>query len=216
MLLSAAAIGDFKQKRHRPFNDVMTGRKGEVYVSTDIEADGPIPGANSMLSLGSVAFDDAGREIASFAINFETLPGAAGNPKTMAWWQTQPDAWAAARRDPVEPAAAMRRYLAWVESLPGTPVFAAYPLLFDMMFVYWYLIRFCGRSPFSHSDIDIKTLAYAATGSRSYRSATKRNMPRAWQPPWVRHSHVALEDAREQGLLFFNIRRALQAHEVST
>jgi len=28
----------------------------ECYVSTDIEADGPIPGPNSMLSFGSAAF----------------------------------------------------------------------------------------------------------------------------------------------------------------
>lgn len=29
----------------------------EIFVSTDIEADGPIPGPNSMLSFGFVAFD---------------------------------------------------------------------------------------------------------------------------------------------------------------
>ena len=28
----------------------------EIYVSTDIEADGPIPGQNSMLSFGSAAY----------------------------------------------------------------------------------------------------------------------------------------------------------------
>ena len=29
---------------------------GEIYVSTDVETDGPIPGPYSMLSLGSAAF----------------------------------------------------------------------------------------------------------------------------------------------------------------
>jgi hypothetical protein len=182
----------------------------EIYVSTDIETDGPIPGENSMLSLGSVAFAANGAEIASFAINFETLPGAAPNAKTMEWWQTQPEAWEAARADPVEPGAAMKRYLAWLDRLPGDPVFVAYPLLFDMMFVYWYLIRFCGRSPFSHSGIDIKTMAYAAMGAVAYRGAAKRNMPKHWKPPKNKHSHVAIEDAREQGLLFLNIRAVLK------
>jgi len=51
-----------------------------------------------MLSLGSVAFDAGGVEIASFEINFAALPGAKPNPKTMEWWQTQPEAWAAARK----------------------------------------------------------------------------------------------------------------------
>lgn len=182
----------------------------ETYVSTDIETDGPIPGVNSMLSLGSVAFDAAGREIAAFSINLDALPGAAPSPGTMAWWQTQPEAWAAARRDPVEAGAAMRRYLDWVEGLPGQPVFVAYPLLFDMMFVYWYLIRFCGRSPFSFSGIDIKTLAYAAMGSESYRDASKKNMPSHWLPSTSSLSHVAVEDAREQGRLFFAIRAVLK------
>ena len=33
--------------------------KGETFVSTDIESDGPIPGANSMPRFASVALDDS-------------------------------------------------------------------------------------------------------------------------------------------------------------
>jgi len=29
----------------------------EIYISTDVETDGPIPGPNSMLSFGSAAFE---------------------------------------------------------------------------------------------------------------------------------------------------------------
>ena len=188
----------------------MSDERSEVYVSTDIETDGPIPGANSMLSFASVAYDGGGRELGTFVSNLETLPEATPDEKTMEWWQTQADAWAACRRDVRTPAAAMRDYDRWLRSLPGRPVFVAYPLLFDMMFVYWYQLRFVGASPFGHSGIDIKTMAYTALGLHSYRSATKRNMPRDWfgQTP---HSHIALDDARGQGELFFNIRRTLQS-----
>ena len=34
-----------------------------------------------------------------------------------------------------------------------------------------------------------------------YRKATKRNFPKPWFDP-VKHTHVALDDAIEQGLLF--------------
>jgi hypothetical protein len=34
----------------------MSGK--EIYVSTDVEADGPIPGPNSMLSFGSAAYTE--------------------------------------------------------------------------------------------------------------------------------------------------------------
>ncbi len=181
----------------------------ETYVSTDIETDGPIPGENSMLGFASAAYDAGGNELSTFSVNLETLPAAKPNAKTMEWWKSQPEAWAACRRDrqPVE--AAMRRYVEWLETLPGRPVFVAYPLLFDMMFVYWYLIRFVGRSPFSHSGIDIKTMAWTALGHGQYREATKRNMPKEWFTGGGRHSHVALDDAREQGALFFRIRKVL-------
>jgi hypothetical protein len=180
----------------------------EIYVSTDVETDGPIPGPNSMLSFASAAYLPDKTVVSTFTANLQTLPGAAGDPKTMAWWQTQPVAWEACRKDLEPPEPAMRKYVAWVKGLPGKPVFVAYPAGFDFLFVYWYLIRFAGESPFSHSALDIKTLAMAALGC-GYRDATKRNMPKSWFDPLL-HSHVALDDAIEQGALFCNILAALK------
>ncbi len=181
----------------------------EVYISTDIEADGPIPGPHSMLSLGSAAFLADKTMLDTFCANLETLPGAAGHPRTMEWWQRQPEAWAACRADARDPAEVMPRYVAWVKSLPGSPVFVAYPAAYDFMFVYWYLMRFAGESPFSHSALDIKTYAMALMDTE-YRAAVKTNMPPEWfgdQP----HTHVALDDAIGQGQLFCSmlaVRRA--------
>lgn len=180
----------------------------DIYVSTDVETDGPIPGVHSMLSFASVAYDGRGFELGSFTANLETLPGAKAHPKTMEWWRGQPVAWAACRKDPQDPETAMQDYDTWLHRFGGRPVFVAYPLLFDMMFVYWYQIRFVGASPFSHSGIDIKTMAYVGMGGRNYRNATKRNMPRHWLSK-ARHAHIALGDAREQGELFFNIRQQI-------
>ena len=133
----------------------------EIYVSTDIETDGPIPGPHSMLSFASAAYRPDKTLAGTFEANLETLPDAAGDPKTMAWWLTQPEAWAAARTNPRDPALVMADYARWVKSLPGTPVFVAYPAGFDFLFVYWYLIRFTGASPFSFSALDVKTYAMA-------------------------------------------------------
>ena len=175
----------------------------EIYISTDVETDGPIPGPHSMLSFGSVAFDIAGVELGSHARNLETLPGAAGHPNTMAWWAENHAAWTACRTNLVQPETAMLHYVAWVKGLPGKPVFVAYPAGFDFLFMYWYMIRFAGESPFSHSALDIKTYAMALLKT-PYRESTKRNMPKRWFAP-APHTHVALDDAREQGLLFINM-----------
>jgi hypothetical protein len=181
----------------------------EIYISTDVETDGPIPGPNSLLSLGSAAYTPDKRLVSTFSANLELLEGAAPDPKTAAWWATQPAAWAACRHDPEAPAAAMARYVAWIGTLPGKPVFVAYPAGFDFLFVYWYLMRFVGESPFSHSALDMKTYAMAVLGT-GYRESTKRNMPKAWFDP-LPHSHVALDDAIEQGALFCNMLAANRA-----
>jgi hypothetical protein len=175
----------------------------EVYVSTDVEADGPIPGPNSMLSFGSAAFSADGKLISTFSANLEVLEGATGDPETMDWWSKNQDAWAQTRIDTQNPVDAMAQYLAWLKSLPGKPVFVGYPVAYDFMFVYWYLIRFTGESPFSHSALDIKTFAMAVL-RLPYRESTKRNMPKRWFPK-APHTHVALDDAIEQGQLFCNI-----------
>jgi hypothetical protein len=91
----------------------------EVYVSVDIEADGPIPGPHSMMSLGAAAFRPGrrlnerepfkvNREVVSrFAENVETTSGAAGEPDTMRWWAEHPDAWKACRENMQDPKEAM-------------------------------------------------------------------------------------------------------------
>lgn len=175
----------------------------EIYVSTDVETDGPIPGPHSMLSFGSAAYLADKTLVSTFEANLELLPGAAPDPKTMDWWKTNPDAWEACRQNLQPPEAAMKSYLRWIEGLPGRPVFVGYPVAFDFLFVYWYLIRFTGRSPFSHSALDIKTLAMALL-KQPYRDSTKRSMPRRWFDD-LPHTHKALDDAIEQGALFCNM-----------
>ena len=175
----------------------------EIYVSTDIETDGPIPGPNSMLSFGSAAFTAEGKLLSTFEANLETLPGAAGNPKTMEWWESQPEAWAACRENLRDPAEALRAYVTWIKSLRGRPVCVAYPAGFDFLFVYWYLIRFAGESPFSFSALDIKNYAMAVLGTE-FRETSKRNMPKRWFTDRP-HTHKALDDALGQGELFCNL-----------
>ena len=177
--------------------------KTEIYVSTDVEADGPIPGIHSMLSFGSAAYLADKTLVTTFTANLETLPGAVTNPKTMEWWKGQPEAWKACRKNLQSPEKVMKDYIAWLKGLPGSPVFVGYPSAYDFMFVYWYLIRFTGESPFSHSALDIKTLAMALLKT-DYRKATKKNMPKQWFDP-LPHSHRALDDAVEQGALFCNM-----------
>lgn len=178
----------------------------EIYVSTDVEADGPIPGPNSMLSFGSVAYLADKSVIGEFTVNLAPLPGAAPHPRTMNWWGGFPEALAKARENPEEPATAMPRYAKWVRKLPGRAVFVGQPVGFDFLWVYWYLMKFTGESPFGHSALDVKTYAMALL-KRDYRDCVKGALPKEWHDP-LPHTHVAIDDAREQGAMFCNMLRA--------
>ena len=97
--------------------------KPEIYVSTDVETDGPIPGPHSMLSFASAAYLADKTLVDTFSANLELLSGAKGHPRTMRWWATQPEAWAACRADPRPPEEVVPEYVRWVRQLPGKPVF---------------------------------------------------------------------------------------------
>ncbi len=176
----------------------------EVYVSTDIEADGPIPGPHSMLSLASAAYRADKTVIATFTVNLDTLPDAAPDPRTVAWWKDFPEAWAKCRADTHAPEAAMRAYLDWVKALPGRPVFLGFPASWDFMWVYWYLLRFTGERPFREHALDVRSYAM---GMRkvSFAETTRTYLPKRWFDEGLPHTHVALDDALEQGAMFCNM-----------
>lgn len=179
--------------------------KPELYFSVDIETDGRIPGPNSMLSFGVAAFTIDKKLLGTFEANLETLPGAKGEEDTMKWWATQPEAWAACRTNLQDPKVALVNFVEWVESFTDyNPVFVGYPAGFDFTFMYVYMIMFADRSPFSFSALDVKSYAMRVLKT-NFRKTTKRNFPGRWFPKDKPHTHVALDDAKEQGEMFINI-----------
>jgi hypothetical protein len=105
-----------------------------------------------------------------------------------------------------EPEAAMGEFSDWVREVSegAQPVMCGYPAAYDWTFLYWYLIRFTGGSPFGHSGcLDMKTL-YAAKAGLPLRAVAKGTMPRHLLPS-RRHTHHALDDALEQAELFGNL-----------
>lgn len=172
----------------------------ECYVSVDIEADGPIPGSNSMISIGAAAFDAEGTLVTTYAANLVPLADAEQDAQTMQWWRQHLEAWEWTTRDPRPPNEVMTEFADWASGLPGRPVFVGYPASYDFMWVYWYLIRFTGASPFGFAALDIKTLAMALTGRR-YRSLSRSFLAERWRVPH-RETHQALEDALDQGRIF--------------
>lgn len=179
----------------------------EIYISTDIETNGPSPGHFSMLSFGSVAFTLDKKILSTFTRNLELLPGAGENPATMAWWQNQGEAWQACRQNLVSPQEAMQEYAAWLKSFSTQLVFVAHPVSFDYSFILWYLWEFAQENPFgpiaAHA-LDIASYS-AAVLKRPVTQSWKKCMPDHWIDADYPHTHVALDDALGHALVLCNM-----------
>ena len=153
----------------------------DLYFSVDIEADGPIPGPYSMVSLGAcVAGTYDGATFTAHPPERHTFY-AELRPISDQW---VPEALAVSgfsrerRSTAWTPRPGWSDFVAWVEEMcaehgRGHAVFAAYPLGFDWLFTYWYLMAYAGRSPFSHGrHIDMKTLF---TANQERRSTPRRS-----------------------------------------
>jgi hypothetical protein len=175
-----------------------------TYVVTDIEVDGPWAGPNSMRSFASVAVTASGEELGVFEAVLEPLPGAAPNPDTLAWFQTQPEAWAAATTDPRPVPEVLADFVAWVQGLPSPRMFAASPIAFDGGWIDYYLRRFTryGLVPgpyesdalFDGPGLCLRSYAAAVTG-RPVADVSPASLPAEWFGD-IEHTHRAIDDAR--------------------
>ena len=175
-----------------------------VYVVTDVEFDGPWPGPNSMLSMASVAVRLDGTRHGEFEAVLKPLPGAGPNPATLAWFQTQPEAWLAATTGRRPVADVMSDYVGWVRGLPARRMFASSPLALDAVWVDYYLRRFTTYAVLQGPDepdplftgpgLCIRSFAAGVTG-RPVADLAADAFPSAWLGE-VSHSHRAIDDAR--------------------
>lgn len=201
----------------------------EIYVSVDVEATGPIPGEYSMSAIGAfvagartkdgdfVHFDHKDptnsfyAEIAPISENY--IPEAINVGLLEGFDNSTPDldgsrhfAWMVAHGE--APEKAMTDFVKFVENAKNVygarPVFMGYPLGFDWTFTYWYLMKFAGVSPFGFSGaIDLKTV-FAIGNNSSISKSTKRYMPKSLFSD-LPHTHKAVDDAIEQGILGMNL-----------
>jgi hypothetical protein len=175
-----------------------------IFIVTDIEADGPTPVHSSMLSFASVAIEADGTRHGEFEAVLKPRADKAPNADTMAWWQTQPEAWEHATTNPEAPEVVMPRYADWVDSLPGFRVFAAAPMIFDGLWMDHYLDLFAGtrvlgvpvkgRQIFKGGGVCLYTMAGTLRGA-PYLEWGMQRAPAEWYGH-IEHTHKAIDDAR--------------------
>lgn len=124
----------------------------ELYVSTHVHTDGPIPGPHSLLTLASAAYTADGRLTSMFVANMRELPGATPHPTAVHDWRGRAEEWLCTRRASRPPAPTIVEHARWVTDLPGRATLVTDDL--DHLFLYWYLQRFAGQWPYARTSTD--------------------------------------------------------------
>ena len=189
----------------------------------DVEADGPVPGPYSLVSLGACVAAVRAADGSVEIIDPDRHTFYRELKPISEKWNDDALAVSGLTREHLvqngaDPSVASAEFVAWIDEIAAhfhaEPVFAAYPLGFDWQFAYHYMVVYAGRSPFGHSaHFDIKT-GFAVLARVGLREATKRNMPPALLGS-RRHTHNALDDARGQADLLAGLLVSIGA-EAST
>ena len=200
-LVKSVSNPNFSQNSN--FQMTNTKKLPEIYIAADVEADGPIPGIYSMLSLGLAV---AGIPDLSFYTELKPISDSF-DPKAIAVCGLDRDR---LLREAPSPDVAMQAAADWINSLRkiGRPVFLAAPAVWDGMFIHWYFIRFLGKSPFgmTGSGIDLRSFWMGVTQCE-WAETRKGKIKYELELQNLDHTHHAEEDAKELAEVF---RKALE------
>jgi DNA polymerase III alpha subunit (gram-positive type) len=185
-------------------------KNNDTLISFDTETTGFIPGVNSIIALGAVAYRD-GKEISHFYGAMKEWPGSVRNPSTTEWWKKHQAELKRIMKIWEEPEIIMPRFYQWAKSLQEPRTLAANPACFDSALLWWYMHRYCGENSIMelfkrHRALDIRTYI-AAVMNVPYSQAERMILPREWAENEM-ITHNALEDARQQGVVLMNLMKA--------
>jgi hypothetical protein len=151
------------------------------YIMVDVEADGPIPGDYSMISLGAIIVEPA----LSRTFHGQLRPiSERWDPKALAVSGHSREAVLAFD----DPAVVMQRFSDWLSrECPDRKLFISDNNGFDWQFVNWYFHHFLGKNPFGFSSQNLGSL-YKGLVRDTF--ATFKHLRR------TKHTHHPVDDAR--------------------
>ena len=160
----------------------------------DIEADGPIPGDYSLISIGAVLVDDKldrtfYGELRPISEKFvpEALAVSGFSRETTLSFD--------------EPQLVMEDFRTWLNSVcKDRPVFISDNNGFDWMFVCWYFHHFLGANPFGFSSQNLGSL---------YKGLVKDTSKNFKHLRRTRHSHNPVDDAKGNAEALLTLNREL-------
>ena len=163
----------------------------------DIECSGPIPVDFSMLSLGACVVGKEDDNGSAFYIKIQPISGNYIKEALEVCRFSLEEL----RVKGTPPQQAMKKFTDWIAKVSGTrkPVFVAYPVAFDWSFVNYYFHKFIGWNPFG-----VKSVWVGKTNA-TWHVTGLDDIKKSLGLEHLMHTHNALEDAKEQSIIFKEI-----------
>lgn len=165
-----------------------------TYIMVDIEADGPIPGDYSMISLGAIIVEPSLNR--SF---YGTL-----RPISERWIPSALAVSGHSREETLTfeaPEVVMERFAGWVRrQVRGRPMFISDNNGFDWQFINWYFHHFTDGNPFGFSSTNLGSL---------YKGLVKDTTKNFKHLRKTAHTHHPVDDAKGNAEAMLKMRETL-------
>jgi Exonuclease len=163
-----------------------------AYVMVDVEADGPIPGDYSMVSLGAVLVEE----------DLDKTFYGRLRPVSDKWVPEALKVSGFSREETLifdDPKAVMEDFARWLkENVRGRPMFVSDNNGFDWQFINWYFWHFTGANPFGHSSTNLGSL---------YKGLVKDTFQNFKHLRRTAHTHHPVDDAKGNAEALLEMKR---------
>lgn len=167
----------------------------DLYISVDIEANGPIPGIYDMVSFGAYILDTKKTFYRELKLVTGNIVQEAEDVHGLTSEHLAANGYL--------PTRAMEEFSIWIHDNTPTgyrPVFVGFNAAFDWSFINYYFHKYLDKNPFGISGIDIKS--YYMGMENTEFGQTRKKMVRRFTKLNAKHTHNAKDDAIEQGEIF--------------
>ncbi len=190
----------------------MTDNKQKIYISFDIEADGPSPEINSMISFGLVAFDKT-KEIFSYQANIKPRADRCIDERCIEeFWNQNLEMWDFVNSDQISP----EKFALDIENIliaykDYDITWTGYPAAYDWQWLNAYYNKYKSENApnIGYSAKCTSTMLWAYC--KINKIAGKEEKATLWNELSENYklTHNPEDDARAQGYIFMNLSKKL-------
>jgi hypothetical protein len=166
---------------HKSHKDRVEKRMSWIMV--DVEADGPIPGDYSMVSVGAIIVREPLEDAPTFYGRFKPISEKYQEEALAVCNHTREETLTFP-----EPKEELLKFEGWLKEHGGNrPLFISDNNGFDFMFVCWYFWHFLGRNPFGHSSANLGSI---------YKGMVRNTFKNFKHLRQTEHTHNPVDDAK--------------------